>query len=29
VGEPVAPENAEPEELRARVCALYGAPSSA
>jgi 1-acyl-sn-glycerol-3-phosphate acyltransferase len=28
VGEPVAPENAVPEELRARVCALYGAASS-
>jgi len=26
VGEPVAPQNAEPEALRERVCALYGAP---
>jgi 1-acyl-sn-glycerol-3-phosphate acyltransferase len=29
VGEPVAPENAEPEALRERVCALYGAAISA
>jgi 1-acyl-sn-glycerol-3-phosphate acyltransferase len=29
VGEPVAPENAEPEELRERVRALYGAVASA
>jgi hypothetical protein len=28
VGEPVAPENAVPEELRERVCALYAAASS-
>jgi 1-acyl-sn-glycerol-3-phosphate acyltransferase len=29
VGEPVAPEKAEPEELRERVCALYDADATA